>query len=147
MTLGNFESILVPIDFSKASFSAVGSALEFVDTPGKVTVIHVVPARQSEADYLREAFNPEGEIVRARAELEKNIKELGYRGVKVLVEEGVPGEIIASVAKKLEADLIVIPSHSRSGLPRLFLGSVANRILQLSECPVLVLKRSSTSSE
>jgi nucleotide-binding universal stress UspA family protein len=48
--------------------------------------------------------------------------------------------MIADLAKELNANLIVMPSHGRSGVSRLLLGSVAERVLRLANCPVLVLR-------
>ncbi len=43
-------------------------------------------------------------------------------------------------AEQLHAELIVMPSHGRTGLSRLFIGSVAERVVRLAHCPVLILK-------
>ncbi len=51
-----------------------------------------------------------------------------------------PGEMIAKEAKKHKADMIVVASHGRSGLQRLFLGSVAERTLRRADRPMLLMK-------
>jgi len=56
------------------------------------------------------------------------------------VSFGDPGNEIAAFAERLKADLIVMPSHGRSGLTRLLIGSVAERVLRLAHCPVLILR-------
>jgi nucleotide-binding universal stress UspA family protein len=43
-------------------------------------------------------------------------------------------------AEAIDAELIIVPSHGRSGFSRLLLGSVAERIVRLAKCPVLILK-------
>jgi nucleotide-binding universal stress UspA family protein len=53
---------------------------------------------------------------------------------------GDPGQRITAYAEEVGADVIVMPSHGRTGLKRLLLGSVAERVLRLAHCPVLVLK-------
>ena len=60
--------------------------------------------------------------------------------MKIDVEIGDPGHRIADVAAKLGADLIVMPSHGRTGIERMLIGSVAERVLRLAHCPVLVLR-------
>ena len=55
---------------------------------------------------------------------------------------GTPGMEIADYAKDQGADLIVIPSHGYHGIKRMFLGSVAERVIRHAECSVLVLRRS-----
>ncbi len=141
MSVAKPKHVLVPVDFSGASFAAVQTALEFVDSPEQVSVLFVLPARQSEADFIREAMSRAGGADRAEVELVSKLKALGYDQVKTLIAEGSPAEIIAQKAGETGADLVVIPSHSRSGLPRLFLGSVASQVLRVSPCPVLVLRR------
>lgn len=56
------------------------------------------------------------------------------------------GEVIASAARERGADLIVLWSHGRRGLKRLFLGSVAERVAHVASVPVLIL-RTSTNQE
>ena len=56
------------------------------------------------------------------------------------------GHEIAELADQENAKLIVIPSHGRTGISRLLLGSVAERVLRLSKCPVLVLRGDSADT-
>ena len=63
-----------------------------------------------------------------------------YAGVVREVLVGDPGTVCADRAESLKADLIVLPSHGRSGISRLLLGSVTERIVRLATRPVLVLK-------
>jgi nucleotide-binding universal stress UspA family protein len=62
------------------------------------------------------------------------------RGLKIHVCYGDPGIEITKYAEDIKAGLIVMPSHGRRGIPRLLIGSVAERVVRLSHCPVLVLK-------
>jgi nucleotide-binding universal stress UspA family protein len=55
---------------------------------------------------------------------------------------GDPGGAVADYASEQNAELIVISSHGRTGLTRFMLGSVAERVVRLAACPVLVLKNS-----
>ena len=61
-------------------------------------------------------------------------------GVQVNVAFGDPGDEITKHAETVHADLIVMPSHGRTGLKRLLIGSVAERVVRLAQCPVLVLR-------
>ncbi len=80
----------------------------------------------------------------ARAEAQKRLNRVLARaraaGVRArgLLLEGVPHELIARAARK--ADLLVIGTHGRSGLAKLFLGSVASRLVALAPCPVLTVR-------
>jgi nucleotide-binding universal stress UspA family protein len=64
-----------------------------------------------------------------------------YEGVNIRIDFGDPGQQIAAFARDIHADLIVLPSHGRTGLARLMIGSVAERVVRLSHCPVLVLRQ------
>tara|TARA_R110002096_G_scaffold84702_1_gene195401 strand:+ start:1007 stop:1432 length:426 start_codon:yes stop_codon:yes gene_type:complete len=139
MSWPNRKSILVPIDFSDASFRALDEALTMVGDPSQVHAIHVLPDLDSELAFMRETFDLEGREVRAETAIRERLGEK-LLGVQVLVRTGVAGDVIASVAEELGCDLIVIPSHGRSGISRFFLGSVAERVLRRATCPVLVLR-------
>jgi len=140
MSIAKPNSVVVPVDFSTASFKAIDVAIEMAGSPECIHVVYVSPAPQSEADYLRTTLTQKS-TDRAKSELEKKLDELGYAGVDAIVDEGVASDVIVATAEKLNAELIVIPSHSRSGLPKLFLGSVASQLLRAAPCPVLVLRR------
>ena len=60
--------------------------------------------------------------------------------VRVRVEEGGPAERILDVAREESVDLIIVGTHGRSGLPRLVLGSVADRVVRQATCPVLTVR-------
>jgi len=72
--------------------------------------------------------------------MESLFAEQQIEGVQINVSIGNPSRMIADLAEEIEAGLIVIPSHGYSGVRRWFLGSVAERVVQLAACPVLVLK-------
>jgi len=71
--------------------------------------------------------------------LVRKAKQTGIR-VKGLLLDGVPHERIAQAARSRKADLIVIGTHGRTGLAKLFLGSVASRVLAVAPCPVLTVR-------
>jgi nucleotide-binding universal stress UspA family protein len=73
--------------------------------------------------------------------LRKELSEEGYSDVQINVEVGDPGHRVAEFAKRIGADLIVMPSHGRTGIAHMLLGSVAERVVRLSHCPVLVLRK------
>jgi nucleotide-binding universal stress UspA family protein len=55
------------------------------------------------------------------------------------VEMGAPHTAIVEIAEKEGVDLVVMSTHGRSGLPRMMLGSVAERAIRHTHCPVLVI--------
>ena len=75
------------------------------------------------------------------AYLETTARRVATGGVPVrtLVIDGPPATMIAATATEEHADLIVMATHGRSGLSRLWLGSVATRVLQNTDLPVLLI--------
>jgi nucleotide-binding universal stress UspA family protein len=63
---------------------------------------------------------------------------------RAIVRTGPPASTIAETAAEEEADLVVVGTHGRSGLDRLIVGSVAERVVRLATCPVLVVKTADT---
>ena len=136
------KTILVPYDFSTHSRVAVDKALAIADSPSQVHVLHVLPTF---IPLAPEGFPVEGIDDRVRLEytqkaLQEEFADPKYAQVVKEVLIGDPGTLCADRAKALNAELIVIPSHGRSGLTRLVLGSVAERVVRLAQVPVLVLK-------
>ena len=71
---------------------------------------------------------------------------------EVIVRQGVPESVIGQAAAELPADLIVLSTHGRSGFAHLFLGSIAETVIDETQCPVLVVpipdaERSSDDSQ
>ncbi len=137
------KCVVVPIDFSKYSLIAIGTALELVEKPGDVHVIHVLMG-SSDRDLMHEwAPQPEGESWDAagRRFLADFLRANHISGLVQAVRLGDPGFAITDYARRQQAELIVIPSHGFHGIKRLLLGSVADRVIQYAHCPVLVLRR------
>jgi nucleotide-binding universal stress UspA family protein len=133
------HKVLVPIDFSEASLAAVDVGLSLVDKPANLFVLHVAP-RVVKGDPGF-PWNPMGEDTQ-RAKLttaiEQRLAQAIERGVQTAVAFGDPGTEIARFAEEGRFDLIVMPSHGRTGLTRLLIGSVAERVTRLAHCPVLI---------
>ena len=60
--------------------------------------------------------------------------------IKIRIEKGQPAEVICSIAKEENYDLVVVGSRGLGGIKKFFLGSVSNSIVMSSEVPVLVVK-------
>ncbi len=67
--------------------------------------------------------------------------------VERLVAHGLAADVIVQVAKEKHCDVIVLGTHGRKGLARLFYGNVADRVTRAAPCPVLVLRSSQTEAE
>jgi nucleotide-binding universal stress UspA family protein len=136
------KSVVVPVDFSEESFAAVDLALQLVDTPAGVHVVHVLAEIvATEPGVVWEVVDDQSRREHAEAALGERLSDAKYKGIRVHIEFGDPGHQIADFAAKVGAQLVVLPSHGRRGLARLMIGSVAERVVRLCHCPVLVLRK------
>ncbi len=143
-----FKNILVATDGSKYSDAAASEALGLAKRNGSaLTVISVVPSElMTPADIDFTITQRELIAEKEMREAEKNakaVKEAAQKegvAVKAFVLSGRPAEAIIETAQEKKADLIVLGSHGRTGVERLLMGSVAERVIVLASCPVLVVK-------
>ncbi len=144
-----YQNILVPVDGSETSFAAVAKAAELAKAFGsKITVVQVLTLDPYIAAEYITANQTNDLIERARASIVKTLEEAkqkfteqGVEAETKLLEGQVIAREITNAAKELNADLIVIGSHGRTGLKKLFLGSVAQSILSEGNTPVLVVRQ------
>jgi nucleotide-binding universal stress UspA family protein len=146
--MSRLRRILHPTDFSRASTAAFKRAVEMArDNRAELLLVHVMTTTMPVmADgYLSPKVYEDMEAA-ARASAQKQLarlvaqaKRAGAR-VKTLLLEGVPHDRIARAARSRKADLVVIGTHGRTGFAKLFLGSVASRVLAIAPCPVLTVR-------
>jgi len=135
------QNVVVPVDFSDESFAAVDTALEMVAGPTHLHVVHVLAEIvATEPGVIWEVIDDESRRADAQDALRARLVDTRYEGIDIHVAFGDPGYQVANLAQEIHADLIVLPSHGRTGLARLMIGSVAERVVRLSHCPVLVLR-------
>jgi nucleotide-binding universal stress UspA family protein len=140
------KRILVPLDGSECARHAFDYALSLARAEGaEVEVCSVVyPAGilgRTPIDPLEVK-----EIASAKQAAEKTVDDAiakaRARGVVAegCVELGEPAATIVTRAEEIEADTIVMGTHGRSGVKRLFMGSVAEEVLRTSPCPVVIVR-------
>lgn len=140
--------IVAPIDFSNPARQAADTAAEMAGRYGAVLLLaHVVPALPRLPAGV--SMFKEGEYEhRLHEEAVKTIGDLAAKyeqtGISVRTEVGTANDVgmeILRIAKKHKADLVVIATHGVSGWHKVIFGSVAEKVVRLSEDPVLLLKR------
>ncbi|USI87977.1 universal stress protein [Acinetobacter johnsonii] len=144
-----YQNILVPVDGSETSYAAVAQAAELAKAfGGKITVVQVLALDPYIAAEYISATQTNDLIERARISVLKTLEEAAAKfsdlGIPVeakLLEGQVVHREIIREAETSKADLIVIGSHGRTGLKRLFLGSVAQSVLGEAHIPVLVVRQ------
>ena len=149
MSLLPAADILVPVDLSDASLGALEQAAELVRSPNGLHLLSVLPELSSmEPGVSWGTVNDSTRIASMekalRAELSKRDLDAGH--VHVVIAPGNPGWVIAREAESMAVDLIVVASHGRTGWKRLALGSVAERVVRLASCPVMVIRRQEDAS-
>ena len=135
------KKILVPYDFSDRSSKAVETAIQITGDCKHVTVLHVIeplPSYDIDGGYNVEI--DDDRVDQALKNLTSRFKAEQYQGLSFETVHGDPPHGIADFCQGKHFDLIVMPSHGRTGLKRLFIGSVAERVVRLAHCPVLVLR-------
>jgi nucleotide-binding universal stress UspA family protein len=134
--------VLVPIDFSEESFAALTPAREFVPDASHLYVLHVLSQlHPAEPGMMWNTLSDRDRKQHIEETLQKRFQGSEYDRLHIGVAIGDPSSEIIDYAKAINTDLIVIPSHGRTGLSRFFLGSVAERVIRYAHCPVVVLKR------
>lgn len=136
------QKIVAPVDFSEDSFSAVDTALEMVASPAALHVVYVLPVFDpAEPDVVWSTVNDETRRRHGEQALRERLSDAKYQGLNLHVLFGEPGHKIAELAAQEQAELIVLSSHGRTGISRLLIGSVAEKVVRLAHCPVLVLRK------
>jgi nucleotide-binding universal stress UspA family protein len=139
--------IMSPIDFSDHSDVALKTATDMASRlEAELLLVHVVPAipRLPSAS----AFFHEGEYEEelhkcAQKRLDEMVRALEGRGLKARSEVGTANDVsmeLLRIAEHNNVDLIVIATHGMTGWHKLAFGSVAEKVVRLATCPVLVLR-------
>lgn len=139
------RTILVPVDFSERSRAALNYALAIAqDSGASLVVLHVLdpilaPGRLESARLRQLKSSSRAE---ANDQLQALGDELAERGVRarLFLRQGPAANIILTFAVAKQADLIIMSSQGRTGLNRMMIGSVAERVVRHAYCSVLVVR-------
>ena len=142
--------ILVPVDYSSASVEALEYAVYLGDKTGaEVVVLHAwelpphtgpevmvntTGGAESLTDYVR---GRAGSTLQEFLEPYRTGRDVAIQGHLV---HGSPYQAIIDTAAEVSADMIVMGTHGRTGLSRMFLGSVADQVIRHAPCPVVTIR-------
>lgn len=142
-----FQKILCPTDFSDSSYEGIIAAGEMAYHFGsELILLHVVspipkiPNRRELTSFDVSLYEQELEISSERT-LQEIINHFELKELKtrlIVLKGNVVNEIIRIVEEE-SIDLIVIATRGRTRLDRIFLGSVADKVVCLAKCPVLTI--------
>jgi nucleotide-binding universal stress UspA family protein len=142
------KTVLVATDFSEPSAKALEYGRALARTFGATLhVLHVlqstwVPAGAELGSGAAQATLLQTLEVSARDEMERAVREDDRRELNAqtsLLTSASPASAIVAHAKEIDADVIVIGTHGRSGLSHTLMGSVAEKVLRIAPCPVLTV--------
>jgi universal stress protein A len=135
----HIQTVLCPTDFSPHAEAAFGLACSLArDYGAKLVVLHVVPPPVVYGEGL--VLPP----VALTEDLRRQLQQVRPAGAKPTVEhhlaDGDAADEIVRQAKESKCDLIVMGTHGRTGLGRLVMGSIAEKVVCRAPCPVLTVK-------
>jgi universal stress protein A len=142
-----FTKILTAIDFSENSDYAFDYALTLATQfNAELTIMHVI----NEPVDLRGFYVPHISFEQLEKEIEEGAvtmmaafcaQRLGnFTNYKTSIVTGIPYDEITAGAAKIDASLIVLGTHGRTGLDHLLFGSTAERVVRSAPCPVLTVR-------
>lgn len=140
------QHILVPIDFSPDADQALEYAIELAQKlQAGLMLLHVIQLTPMTAGDMF-GYSLEVYLEAMESEAQKRMQALlhrvhreGLQGEMTIVQ-GVPFQAIVDMAESQDIDLIVMGTHGRTGLSHALMGSVAERVVRLAPCPVLVTR-------
>jgi nucleotide-binding universal stress UspA family protein len=134
------DRILVPLDASSFGGCALPAALALArKVGGEVRLVHVVDRREAPGDDTSDARS---RMLTYLDDLASQHRVSSGISIDTAVREGDVAEELKGEAASWGADIVVMCTHGRGGLSRLWLGSVADRCLRSGFCPILLLRPS-----
>lgn len=143
------EKILAPTDYSELGEAGLRIAAQIAQLHGARLILLNVLSK-AEREELCESYLPKSSVDELFSDLERGLKEHFWKLVpelernniklEALVREGTAYEEILAEAKEKDVDLIVLATHGRTGLKHMIMGSVAEKVVRHSVCPVLTVR-------
>ena len=142
------QNIVVPTDFSDYSMYALEYAIDLAEKwEADIHLLYVIEKMPTILSNGEASLTKESLLQSAEDIARKKIKEIvnSYTddinvGIFPVLKSGNNYEQIINFSKEIKSDLIVIATHGRTGILYTLLGSVAEKVIQLAKCPVLVVK-------
>lgn len=137
LTLG--KKVVVPIDFGDLTGAAIEAGVQMADNADAVAIVNVAPDLTAlEPGIVWAEISEDSRRTQLIDTFRSRYPQFSHLRFDVLF--GDAGHQIARYAEQENATLIVVPSHGRTGLRHLLIGSTAERIVRFAHCPVLVLR-------
>jgi nucleotide-binding universal stress UspA family protein len=144
-----YERILVPTDGSEGARRAVKYALDLAaQYDAELHAVYVVQTNVvpdiSPGEFVNESEKQGNEAV---GEIADQARDAGIETIRTAVVQGVPHRAILEYVDDEDIDVVVMGTHGRAGLDRYLLGSVTEKVVRLSDVPVLTVRMADGESE
>jgi universal stress protein A len=142
-----FQKILVPLDFSDYTDEIMNTAVQIAQRFGSTMhLLHVIPNMDYFTPY--ESFFSAENLVNVQREIEREVgkdmeavaKKIKDIPVTKAIHTGVAVLEIVDYVRTENIDLVVMGTHGRGGLEHILIGSVAEKVVRRSPCPVLTIR-------
>lgn len=140
-----FSKILVPIDLQETKLASKAIKIAISEAKKHQAEVYLLTVIPGFGMPMVATFFPDSTMKKAvkevAKELKKYVKTTFPSEIKThpIIAEGNPSELIIGQAKKIGADLIIIPSHAKS-IRQSLLGSCAAKVVEQAKCSVMVIK-------
>ncbi|ELZ65706.1 UspA domain-containing protein [Haloferax prahovense DSM 18310] len=144
-----FDRLLFPTDGSDGADAVLDHVVDIAAAhDATLHLLHVAPPEPERRPNLRDEGESEGDEPdeRRRTDGERFVSDAAARAsqsdaaVVTSIERGEPYRVITEYAAEQDSDLVAMPTHGRTGLSRLLLGSTTERVVRRSDVPVLTVR-------
>ena len=142
-----FNKILVPLDFSDYTDEIMNVAVQIAEKfSSTIHLLHVIPNMDYFTPY--ESFLSAENLISVQRdierEVEKDMEEVAKKikdiPITKVIHTGVISLEITDYVRSEKIDLVVMGTHGRGGLEHILIGSVAEKVVRKSSCPVLTIR-------
>ena len=141
-----YKHVLIPVDLNDGGFSDKALEVAIWHAEHSQAQLHLLNVLPGIHMSMVATYFPKDAAAKMKQDVEKQLESFAQKHIpqsisyQTYVVEGKPYTSILNCAKKINADLIVMPSHKRSKLDKVMLGSVASKVVENSPINVLVIK-------
>lgn len=141
-----YHHILVPVDLNEQGFADKATQLAVWHAKQSGARVHLLTVLPGIHMSMVATYFPRDAAAQMKKDVRERLEQFAQKNIQPDVEyqlhvaEGKPYTTILDYAAKLHADLIIMPSHKRSRMDKVMLGSVASKVVEHSPINVLVVK-------
>lgn len=137
-----FNNILIATDGSEHSDNALDEAISYAKYhKSSLSIVNAVTVADEIITLFPDAYKKTSEKAMEYLTGLKDEAERAGVNASIFMRKGNPCEIIVELAKELQSGLIIMGTHGKTGLRKIFMGSTAKRVIGYAPCPVMVVNK------